>query len=179
MSAPPLPVVSAVSGVAAAGGEVADAVALVLERRAREVPPAPVLALALREPRRRHLQVAVDRDVPEIGRALDVDQDLDRLDRPGRERHLVARRGERCRGEGVGRRAVGVDCRDHVVAAEEEGPRRRVDVEARRAALALARARERERGGGERRPSRPVMSAPAAAFVDVGQFFSRCRTPPA
>src|SRR5689334_10904779 len=26
-------------------------------------------------------------------------------------------------------------------------------------------------------PSRPVMSAPAAAFVDVGQFFSRCSTP--
>ena len=26
-------------------------------------------------------------------------------------------------------------------------------------------------------PFRPVMSAPAAAFVDVGQFFSRWRTP--
>jgi hypothetical protein len=26
-------------------------------------------------------------------------------------------------------------------------------------------------------PSRPVMSAPAAAFVEVGQFFSRCSTP--
>jgi hypothetical protein len=28
-------------------------------------------------------------------------------------------------------------------------------------------------------PSSPVISAPAAAFVDVGQVFSRCRTPPA
>jgi len=26
-------------------------------------------------------------------------------------------------------------------------------------------------------PDNPVMSAPAAAFVAVGQFFSRCRTP--
>src|SRR3954465_11412550 len=26
-------------------------------------------------------------------------------------------------------------------------------------------------------PSRPVRSAPAAAFVGVGQFFARCRTP--
>jgi hypothetical protein len=26
-------------------------------------------------------------------------------------------------------------------------------------------------------PVKPVMSAPAAAFVGVGQFFARCRTP--
>jgi len=26
-------------------------------------------------------------------------------------------------------------------------------------------------------PANPVMSAPAAAFVAVGQFFAKCRTP--
>ena len=51
------------------------------------------------------------------------------------------------------------------------------EVEARRAAVALRRALERERGRRERLPARPVMSAPAAAFVGVGQFFSRCSTP--
>src|SRR5205085_1167076 len=96
---------------------------------------------------RGHLHLAVDGDVRQVGRALHVDQDVDRLDRSCWEGDLVAGRRECRRREGV-RRAV----RNHVVAAEEEETGRRDDIEARGSALTLRRGREREGGGCERLP---------------------------
>ena len=71
-------------------------------------------------PVRRHLALAVEGDVAQVGRALDVDQHVDRRDLSGRDGDLVTGRGDRRRGERVGRGAVRVDRRRDVVAAEEE-----------------------------------------------------------
>src|ERR1044072_414814 len=96
---------------------VADALALVLERRMVEVLPAAPLALVLggRRADERDLCLPVCPGLPDGRRPLDVDQDRGALDRPGREGHLVAGGGERLLVE-----RVGGPVRDDVVAAEEE-----------------------------------------------------------
>src|SRR5207253_4915540 len=137
--------------------EPADTLALVPEARRAEGLPAAVLALALcgraARCRRGLLELAVDHDLAQVGGALDVDQHVGRRHRAGRERMRIVPGRDRRRVEGVGRRAVRVDGRRHVVAAEEPRRARRAvrrhDVEPRRAALALARARECERSGHE------------------------------
>src|SRR4026209_1940478 len=102
----------AIPPTCSAAGEGTNALALVLECR-REVLSAAVLACVLVG----ELLDAVDRDVADVGCALDVDQDRDRLDRAGRERYACA---ERRRCEGVGRCPVRIDYWGDVVAPEEE-----------------------------------------------------------
>src|SRR6478609_1409706 len=85
--------------ILAVRGDEADALTLVLERRVVERLPPALLALVLRRrrPDLKRLGDAVDRDVAEVGRALDVDQNLDAGDRPGRDGHLVTAGGDRRR----------------------------------------------------------------------------------
>src|SRR5438105_4080372 len=91
---------------------------------------------------------AVERDALHISDALNVDDHRRSGDRAGGHRQSC--RDDRRGSKGVGRRAVSVHHRRHVVAAEEERAGRREDVEARRAALAPGLALQRERARRER-----------------------------